>query len=354
MLMLSDKRATLATFAYEQTKRLKALHRAFPEKRTYPRDERFTSAIYDIEYRRIFSLNRTEPADFFKEIDMQDGYIRYIKDLDVFYLGARYLVIEVPDDGIWAEHARRNILFFGGSAVLILGFIGFFLAKLFVKPMRDAILLLDRFVADTTHELNTPLSTILANIETIDPHEVSPPIAKKLSRIAAAAKSVSVLYRDLTYLVLEKEHRTHKEATDMLAFVRRRVEYFATLTQNKKITVICDVHPCCLMIDPKDAERLFDNLFSNAVKYNKKGGTVRIVLNKEALCVEDTGIGIDTADIPLLFDRYMRFHTVQGGFGVGLSIVKEIVDRYGWRIDVDSQKGKGTRFCIVWKKEDQC
>lgn len=356
-LMLSDKRATLATYAYEQTKRLKALHQAFPKKRTYPRDERFTSAIYDIQYHRIFSLNRTEPhapRDFFKEIDMRNGYIHYIKDLDIFYLGARYLVLEIPDDGAWARHAWRNIALYGGGALLFMALLGWYLAKRFVAPMRDAILLLDRFIADTTHELNTPLSTILANIETVKTDELSDKNRKKLERITAAAKQVSLLYRDLTYLVLEKKRTRNMQPLDMASFVRQRITYFETLAQMKRVQLFSTLGDLCLKVDPNDMQRLLDNLLSNAVKYNKPGGQVHIYMRRDAMCIEDTGIGIAEADIPLLFDRYMRFSDKEGGFGVGLSIVSDIVKRYGWHIDVTSQKGVGTRICVSWKKEDRC
>jgi two-component system OmpR family sensor kinase len=353
-LMLSDRRATLAGYAYEQTKRIKALHQAFPKERIYPRDDRFTSAIYDIEYTPIFSLNHTEPRDFFKEIAMHEGYIQYIKDLDVFYLGARYLVIEIPDDGKWQERVMRRIFFFGGGAFALLALLGFFLSRRFVKPMRDAILLLDRFIADTTHELNTPLSTILTNIESVERETLPQNVRKKFDRIAAAAKQVSVLYRDLTYLVLEKEKSATAEPLRMDELVRRRIEYFETVAQMKRVTFHTDLVPVRICADRKDMERLLDNLLSNAVKYNRRNGTITVRLEKTRLDVEDTGIGIDEEKIPLLFDRYMRFSRKEGGFGVGLSIVKSIADRYGWNIEVFSTKGKGTRFTIEWNEEQIC
>jgi two-component system OmpR family sensor kinase len=354
MLMLSDKRIELAEYAYEQTKRLKALHQAFPKERVYPRDERFSSAIYDIEYYRIFSLNRTDPDDFFKEIDMKDGYIHYIKDLDVFYLGARYLVIEVPDDGIWMKEAIRDIAIYGGSALVILALLGLYLSRLFVKPMRDAILLLDRFIADTTHELNTPLSTILTNIETINTEAMDVRSRKKLARIKAAAKQVSVLYRDLTYMVLEKEKNTVDEPIAMHTLIRERIHFFESVAQAKQIVIRAETNEVCIKAKRNDMIRLFDNLVSNAVKYNKRGGTVRIGLNRDGFYVEDTGIGIEEEKIPYLFDRYLRFSDREGGFGVGLSIVKNIVERYGWKIDVVSRPGEGTRFSITWPEERLC
>ena len=353
-LMLSDKRVTLSRYAYEQTKRIKALHHAFPKERTYPRDDRFTSAIYDIEFHRIFSLNGSDPDDFFQEIRLKDGIIQYIKDLDVFYLGARFLVIEVPDDGRWSMRAWRHIAVYGGAALVLLGLLGVFLARLFVKPMRDAILLLDRFIADTTHELNTPLSTMLANIETIDRNRLDRATQKKLDRIAVAAKKVSVLYRDLTYLVLEKNKSFQTDTIELEPFLRSRIHYFETLAQSQNVRLEAHLQKACIQADIKDLERIVDNLISNAIKYNINGGKVTVTLDRDKLIVEDTGIGIDEEKLPFLFDRYMRLTQQHGGFGVGLSIVKSICERYRWRVNVTSKSKVGTRFEIIWKEEDRC
>jgi two-component system OmpR family sensor kinase len=353
-LMLSDKRALLTGYAYEQIKRLKALHQAFPQKRTYPRDERFTSAIYDIEYYKIFSLNEEEPQNFFNEIETVNGKIHYIKDLDVFYLGARYLVLEIDDDGAWRQEALQRIALYATGSFLLLIILGIYLARLFVAPMRNAILLLDRFIADTTHELNTPLSTILTNIELMEFETLSERNRKKLERIAAAAKSVSVLYRDLTYMVLERARKVRIEPLQADRLVRERIRYFETLAQQKRVGFELTLHRVCVFADKKDMERLTDNLLSNAIKYNRRGGKVRVELTSHMLRVSDTGIGIDETRLPLLFDRYMRFSRQEGGFGVGLSIVKDIAERYGWNIDVASVKGEGTVFSVYWKKEDIC
>ena len=156
-LHLSNARAQMLTYAYEQTKRLKVLHHFFPEERTYPRDSRFESAIYDIENNTIFSTLHSKNVDFDKEIYFTEGgeYIHLVKTLETFYLGTRYLVIETKDDEAWRGAMWRNIVVYGMVAVALLTFLGLFLAHLFLKPMRQSILLLDRFIKDTTHELNT-------------------------------------------------------------------------------------------------------------------------------------------------------------------------------------------------------
>jgi two-component system OmpR family sensor kinase len=75
---------------------------------------------------------------------------------------------------------------------------------------------------------------------------------------------------------------------------------------------------------------------------------VTIILKEKILVIEDTGIGISEENIPFMFDRYLRFNSSEGGFGVGLSIVKKIIDEYGWKISTVSEKEKGTRIEIRW------
>ncbi len=347
-LMLSDQRASLTKYAYIQTKRLKVLHYFFDERTIYPRDPRFRSAIYDIEFKKIFSLLGAKTIHFDKEIYISDRHIHFVKTLDTYYLGTKYLIIEVEDDGKWREEIWRHILGYGFIVFFLFMLFGLFLARLFLKPMRDSIMLLDRFIKDTTHELNTPLSAILANIEMMDTSVMIEKNKKKLNRINIAAKTVSTLYKDLTYLTLEQEKENENEEIDVESVLENRVEYFDILAKSKNITFVLSLHHSTLIMDKRRFVRVIDNLISNAIKYNKRGGEIKIELYKKSLAITDTGIGISEDKIPFMFDRYMRFNQSEGGFGVGLSIVKKITDEYDILITVDSKEGEGTKVMLQW------
>ena len=347
-LMLSSKRAELAQYAYIQTKRLKVLHHFFPERREYPRDPRFTSAIYDIEFNRIFSLNHLERVNFDEEIYVEDGYIHFVKGLDTYYLGTRYLVIEIKDDGLWLKQIWKDIIIYGTAAFILFMLFGLYLAKLFLKPMRDSIILLDRFIKDTTHELNTPLSAILANIEMMDTGVMVEKNRRKLERINIAAKTVSTIYKDLTYLTLEQEKENKDEMLSLKEIICDRVEYFEVLARSKQITFKLSLADIMIKMDRRKFVRVIDNLISNAIKYNKRNGEISIVLEKNKLIIADTGIGISKEKIPFMFDRYLRFNSSEGGFGIGLSIVKKILDEYHITIEVVSKEGEGTRMILLW------
>jgi two-component system OmpR family sensor kinase len=348
-LMLSDQRAVLTKYAYIQTRRLKVLHHFFDERTDYPRDPRFKSAIYDLEHMKIFSLLEDENVRFDQEeIYITNGHIHLVKTLDEFYLGTKYLIIEVEDSGAWREKIWRSILGYGTFGFILFMLFGLFLAKLFLKPMRDSIVLLDRFIKDTTHELNTPLASILANIEMMDTDVMVDKNKKKLARINIAAKTVSVLYKDLTFLTLDQEKENHDEEIDIKELIYDRAEYFSTLSQSKQLECSLDLKDAKITMDKRKLTRVIDNLISNAIKYTKRNGTVGITLREGMLMIWDTGIGMKEETIPFMFDRYMRFNETEGGFGVGLSIVKQILDEYKISIDVKSKEGEGTKVVLRW------
>lgn len=347
-LMLSDQRAMLTKYAYIQTKRLKVLHHFFDERTEYPRDPRFKSAIYDLEYMKIFSLLEDENVRFDEEVYITNKHIHLVKTLDEFYLGTKYLIIEVEDSGAWRGEIWKSIIGYGFSAFIFFMLFGLYLAKLFLRPMRDSIVLLDRFIKDTTHELNTPLSAILANIEMMDTDVMVEKNKIKLARINIAAKTVSVLYKDLTYLTLEQETENQDEEIEIKELIYDRAEYFSVLAQSKNLQCNLDLEDASITMDRRKFTRVIDNLISNAIKYNKRNGTVSIELRKGMLVIRDTGIGMNAEKIPFMFDRYMRFNDSEGGFGIGLSIVKQILDEYNISIEVKSNEGKGTSMVLKW------
>jgi len=348
-LILSDQRIQLSTYAHELIRKLKRTHHFFEESQRYPRDSRFKSAIYDMEYHKIFSLLQENKVSFNEEIYRINHKIHYVKVLDNYYLGAKYLIIEVDNDDKWIGETIRDIVIFGLIALIILTLFGLYLSKIFLTPMRNSILLLDRFIKDTTHELNTPLSAILANIEMMDTSIMADKNKKKLHRINIAAKTVSTLYKDLTYLVLEKDRATHEDIDiDVRRLINDRVEYFDILAQSKNISFNIKLQPIIFHMDKKKATRVIDNLISNSIKYNKRNGKVNIELQPHRLTIEDSGIGIEESKLPYIFDRYMRFNQSEGGFGIGLSIVKTILDEYNIHIEVESQINQGTKVILTW------
>ena len=349
-LMFSNQRTILAEYANNQVKALKHLHNNFKENTFYPRNYQFNSAIYDLEGKKIFSILENREIDFEREVYRTGNFIHFVKDLDDYYLGAKYLFIEVPEDLTWREETMSDIVTYGTLTLIVLAIFGFFFVNIFLKPMKNSIMLLDDFIKDTTHELNTPISAILANIEMMDMSTINEKNQKKLNRINVAAKTVSHLYQDLTYLTLNHNRESKDEWIDLKQLIKDRVEYFAILAGAKKIDFELDLKDSALFIDGVKIARVLDNLISNAIKYNRRNGTIYIILRKNHLSVRDTGIGIETEKVMDIFERYTRFNSSEGGFGIGLNIVKSIIEEYKLQIDVNSTLKVGTTIRIDFLK----
>lgn len=152
-LMLQEKRIILQEYSNDLILRLKDLHINFDKYKYYPRDEKFSSAIFDSEKKEIFSLINSNNLKLDKDIYTSGNFIHFIKEPESYYLGAKYVLIEIPDDKLWFKNLEEEILIFASIAFIIMMFAWYFLSIIILKPMRDALHLLDRFIKDTTHEL---------------------------------------------------------------------------------------------------------------------------------------------------------------------------------------------------------
>ena len=349
-LMLKDERITLSKYANTQIKKLKYLHVNFDKvPRIYPRNKNFKSAIYDSIYTKIFSLLDASKVDLNENIYLENGKIYYIKELESYYLGAKYVVIQIKDSGVWKAVVLKNLAIYGAILLSLLLLMGYFLMNLLLKPMRDAIDLLDRFIKDTTHELNTPVSTILSNIELSDGKTGDARLQKRLNRIKIGARTISNLYQDLVFLTLSQNRQSQKEKVNLKELLSERCEYFSLSIESKKIVLNLDIKEnVFLNIDKNKLTKLIDNLLSNAIKYNKMKGFIDILLKENSFEIKNSGKGIEEEKLEQVFKRYERADKSVGGFGIGLSIVTKIAEEEGLHISIDSQIGKYTIVKVSW------
>ncbi len=348
-LMLEGRMNKLQENSYKLISRLRYLHEHFDEDQTYPRFQEFRSAIFDSSKKLIFSTLEEDRVNLDKTLYTINNRIHYVRLLESYYLGAMYIVIEVRDDGKWFNYLKKEVIIYGIVLFLLLLLVGFYLFRIMLRPMRNSIALLDRFIKDTTHELNTPVSAILTNIEMIDTDKLDPITRKKIQRIDIASRTISNLYKDLTYAALGNRMESKDEKINMYYLLKERIEYFKVISSAKSITWIIDLRQnVYLTIDRTKITRLIDNLLSNAIKYNKRFGSIRVVLREHYFEIIDTGIGMDEEALRGVFERYSRFNKSEGGFGLGLNIVKAIVDEYGQKIVFESKAKEGTKVRISW------
>jgi two-component system OmpR family sensor kinase len=275
--------------------------------------------------------------------------LSFIVKIEPYYLGAAHLLLAKPIDFTPIHTLQRNLLIFMLLAGVFFAILGYYLGRLFIAPMRESISQMNHFIQDTTHELNTPISTILTNIEMIETFGECEQNSDELKRIEIASKTLSRIYDDLTYLNLNHHYHRQIIKLDMSQLIEERMVYFSAMAEAKHLQAEIDIEPdVILTIDKNDAMRLIDNLLSNAIKYNKRNGEIQIILERDRLTVSDTGIGISEEKIPFMFDRYLRFNSSEGGFVVGVSIGMKILDEYDIKISVTSQEGEGTRMVLTW------
>lgn len=315
------------------------------------RDPRFEIAFLDRKKNILYSSTPNLTFPFHLGFFEVEGKHFFIDSIELKHLkNIRYLVIRVNSIEPQLEQTRKSIYLFLSFSILFLSAVIYLLGKLFLQPVRDAIQKLDRFIRDTTHELNTPLSVITMSIEQLRSEELGRNQHKHVERISVASRTISNLYNDLTFLLMHDQTKQYNIDLDIKALLLERIEYFTPIAESKKVTIHTDLHSATYTIDRENMTRLIDNLLSNAIKYNKPSGDIYISLSPRSLSVRDTGIGIPNEAIEQIFNRYTRFDEANGGFGIGLNIIQMICQKYRFKITVTSELSKGSEFNVSWDK----
>ena len=172
---------------------------------------------------------------------------------------------------------------------------------------------------------------------------------KQIERVRISAKRVSEIYSDLTYLFLEnKETIKNIQEFNLKDLISEQMEYLDLIATKKRVKINKNIEDFDYKIDKDDFIRIFNNLVSNAIKYNKIGGVIDISLQNNILKISDSGIGIEKDKINDIYKRYYRATNEQGGFGIGLNIVSYICSFYKIKILVESQIDEGTTFTLTF------
>lgn len=201
----------------------------------------------------------------------------------------------------------------------------------------------DTFIRHAIHEIYTPLNIIFVNSELIVMKQGE---SSHLRKIGAAAKTIQNIYNDLSYIIKKDRTEYLSERVDLSAFVQNRADYFSELAEGNGVFIRTEIESGLFAdINSIELERLCDNNISNAIKYSFENETIQIRLQKTSTTaiVSFTNKGRPVKNTEMLFEPYYRENESRGGFGVGLSIVKEICDKNMIDIDVESSQDF-TRF----------
>lgn len=225
------------------------------------------------------------------------------------------------------------------------------------ERLREREKLQRHLIATVSHELRTPIAAIKASVETLSAPDA--PEAKTRARfmkiIERQSERLGGLVEDLlTVAEFEAGKReAEPENVALREFSARLIKELAPLAARKGVTLEADLpQELALWIDPAHLERILQNLLDNAIKYNRPKGTARLEARVEdgmaRVSVRDTGIGIPVEELPLIFHQFHRTATARAhaerGSGLGLYIIKAIVESNGGRIWAESGTGKGSVF----------
>jgi two-component system OmpR family sensor kinase len=217
--------------------------------------------------------------------------------------------------------------------------VGYFLSKLFLRPIANEREKLDTFIKNTTHELNTPITALLMSIQSLKTDTNS----SSLERIKISANRISNIYSDLCYL-LKNDLDIHDEivSVDFKEIIQEQIVLMEGYIKSKNITLIQNLQSLKWDIDKESAQRLIANLLSNALKYSKPNQKVEITMHNNVLTFQDYGIGIKKDVLHNVQKRYFRANKNEGGFGIGLDIVTTITQKYKIDLKIDSIYQSGT------------
>ena len=257
------------------------------------------------------------------------------------YFGASYLIVESEINNY---EIYQMALLVALGILLLLFVLSYVIFKNFALPFEKVNTRLDSFIKDSMHEINTPLSIINVNIDMFA-NKFGP--SKYLSRIKAASKTLATIYNDMDYLIKQDRFRFEKESIDMSAFLKERVDYFSDVAMLRHIDIKSAIEEdITLYFNPTKLQRIVDNTISNAIKYSYERSHIEVKLRLEegqiVFEVRDFGVGIENPG--KIFERYYRENLNKGGFGIGLNIVKQIIDEHGIDLEIDSKPGEGTTF----------
>lgn len=223
----------------------------------------------------------------------------------------------------------------------------------------EAIRARDDLIGSVTHELRSPLTSILGYLDLArEDNSMSDETRKMIEVAYANSERLLVLVTDLLKAASDADKQLTMSfvASDLAAIAREAVEGHRVMADEREVELTLegdDIAP--VNVDPVRMRQVLDNLITNAIKYNLEWGSVvvKVTVEDQAVSVEvrDTGQGIPEADLPRIFDRFYRTSSAKNsttvGTGLGLSITREIVHRHGGQLAVSSELGIGTTFRVT-------
>ena len=210
----------------------------------------------------------------------------------------------------------------------------------------------DEFISNITHEMNTPLTSIRGYAELLNAGGMNEKQKKNAyaTIMAQSDRLTNLIACIINYSEIDSENLPSYEV-DFSTLARHTLEALRPEAEKHGVTLNVEIADGVKISSRHELlTELLGNLTRNAIRYNKQGGSVTVSLDGKILAVADTGIGIAEENLDKIFDRFFtvdKSHDGKnGGFGLGLAVVKKICRKSGWKLSVESKKGEGSKFTI--------
>ncbi len=218
-----------------------------------------------------------------------------------------------------------------------------------------------QFLSIIGHELKSPINAVESYLRIMNEKQVGENIddyKNMIERSIERTKGMRTLINDMLDLtrVQTQNGNDYKNEYDICRLAKNIIETLEPMAKQRNIKIYTDFpNECNVLCNENEANIIFNNLISNAIKYNNENGKVFVSIKKEnekiEIITEDTGIGMTEDEVNLLFGEFVRIKNKQTqnieGSGLGLSILKKIVTKYNGKIKVESEPNKGSKFTIA-------
>lgn len=258
------------------------------------------------------------------------------------------------------QRAVANLIFLNAGVIVSSALVMYFLAARTLKPISEAILREKELVANASHELKTPIAAIVAGSEVMlrrGKKNTQKRYTEGLKMINEEANYAGKLVSELLklYRMDAGSLEIREDVLDLSKLVRRSMDETSSLAEEKNIKVTFTNKASGLKVkgDPDLIKLMITNVLENSVKYNKRGGSIKISLKDYKLAIKDTGIGIEEKEVKRIFEKFYRADNAReagDGTGLGLSIVKWISEKLKVGVGVSSTLGEGTTFTLDFRR----
>lgn len=328
-----------------------------------PEDEYIEAAYTAWNQKNSSTINIAERTWIYKISPVEvtrttNGQITQTEFPDIYQI----LFLDITDMLKNLNDLLFTFLFVGIGMLIVIFLISIFYANRSIRPISESWAKQKQFIADASHELKTPLTTIMTNCDVLEANENETIKSQRewLGYIKVGADRMNKLVNSLLTLARVEglNLQTSKQSFDIAALVCDVMQSMEAATIAKKLNIDRKIEFVGDIYGYEDSVRqVFTILYENAVKYVNEGGNINVSVRRTkkgvSCTVKNTGKGIPAKDLPYVFDRFYRSDTArsneENSYGLGLAIAKSIVEQIGGKITVKSVENEWTEFTFIFE-----